>query len=202
VLEHDWATALERVASKETDSAELAGAIIKQLRYWLEGAYGHAFCRNRTTDAKETPGQTLSLWNLESITDADTQGVVMGVLSGVIARSIQEAPTVVVLDEVWSIFKSEAGAALVETLYRTVRKEGSAIWTISQSMNDYVALPDATRSAILNNSPIKLFLSHDPSELELVTRLFQRTLSTDGPPRASRPTRLDDVLMAAGGRRW
>jgi hypothetical protein len=171
----DWVTALERVAHKEPDSVDLASAITKQLKYWLEGPYGRAFCRNRAVGGDGKPGGTLSLWNLESITNADTQGVVMGVLSGVIARSIQEAPTVVVLDEVWSIFKSEAGATLVETLYRTVRKEGSAIWTISQSMNDYVALPDATRSAILNNSPIKLFLSHDPSELELVGQLFQLT---------------------------
>jgi len=76
-------------------------------------------------------------------------------------------------NEVWAIFKSDAGAALVENLYRTVRKAGSAIWTISQSMNDYVSLPAATRSAILNNSPMKFFLAHDTSELQLVASTFK-----------------------------
>ncbi len=195
----DWLQCLLALRETERESAAVLSALARQMQFWLEGPYGPAFCRNRQQGASER----LSVWNLERIHDSDTQGVVLGVLSGIIAQSIQTAPTIVVLDEVWAIFKSEAGAALVETLYRTVRKEGSAIWTISQSMNDYVALPDAVRSAILNNSPVKLFLAHDSSELDLVTNTFKlnpREAEMLGSLR-SEPGRYSEILALLGKRR-
>ena len=195
----EWLAELEAIAASEPDSAALATQLSKQIRFWTEGPYGAVFCRNRKT-FDDAP---LSVWNLDQVHDRDTQGVVLAVLSGVIAQSIQSAPTVVVLDEVWSLFKSEAGAALVESLYRTVRKEGSAIWTISQSMNDYVALPDATKSAILNNSPIKMFLSHDSSELDLVSSTFRLSCRETEllASLKSKPGRFSDMLMFLGKHR-
>jgi conjugal transfer ATP-binding protein TraC len=171
-----WTDALQAVAKEEPDGPTEASRIISQLSFWLEGPFGKALQRRvprQDIMGAGGHGASLQVWDLGAIADADTQGVVLALLSGVIARSIKAGPTVVVMDEVWALLRSASGAELVETLYRTVRKEGSSIWSISQSMNDYVGLPDACRSAILNNSPMKVFLAHDASEVGHVSETFK-----------------------------
>jgi conjugal transfer ATP-binding protein TraC len=145
----------------------------------------------------------MSIWNLEKIPDADTQGVIFALLSNIIMQSIDFGPTIVVFDEVWAILKSEAGAHLVETLYRTVRKMGSCIWTISQSINDYVELPPSTRSSILSNSDLKFFLPHKSSEIDVVGEVFklnerERHLLHSLEPR---PGQYSEILCFIGPRR-
>ena len=146
------------------------------MMFWIDGPYGPAFLRNRAVD----PNEKLSVWNLKNIRDDDTRSVVLALLSGIISHSIESGPTVVVMDEVWSILKGDAGPDLVESLYRTVRKEGSAIWSISQSMSDYAALPVGCRDAILNNSQFKVLLAHEAANIETaaaICRLNEREAS-------------------------
>ncbi len=195
----EWLESLVQLAAEDEETAAASRTMGRQLRFWLEGPHGHAFCRNR----REMSDVPLAVWNLEQIADPDTQRVVLALLSGTISQSIKLGPTVVVLDEVWAILKSDTGASLVESLYRTVRKEGSAIWTISQSMNDYAALPDATRSAVLNNSAMKFFLAHDPSELATVRETFRLSdRETDLlASLRSEPGRFSEMLAFIGGRR-
>lgn len=197
-LKH-WLDVLARLVKVEPDSRVLGAELEKELCFWLDGAYGAAFLRNQST----SDDCRLTVWNLERIADQDTQGVVLGLLSGAVAQSIKRGPTVIVMDEVWSLLRSDAGASLVETLYRTVRKEGSAIWTISQSMNDYTAVPESCRSAILNNSPMKLFLRHDSSEIDLVADTFklnERERQLLGSLR-SVPGQFSELLAFFGSRR-
>jgi hypothetical protein len=161
----DWLQSLNAVA--EESQRPLAQEIQSQVLFWLEGPYRQALLRNRVLNQSDK----LTVWNIKNVHDKDTQNIILALLSGIIAQSISFGPTIVVMDEVWSILKSHTGPELVESLYRTVRKEGSAIWSISQSMSDYAALPAGCRDAILNNSPIKMLLAHEPTNITTTAAL-------------------------------
>jgi type IV secretory pathway VirB4 component len=172
----DWLDRLQHIETHGPDDKTLIKEITAQLLFWVDGPYGHAFLRNRSMD----PNEKLSVWNLKNIRDDDTRGVVLALLSGIIAQSIETSPTIIVMDEVWSILKGEAGPDLVESLYRTVRKEGSSIWSISQSMSDYAALPAGCRDAILNNSPFKMLLAHEAANIETAASICQASRRATG----------------------
>ncbi len=179
------------------EGPESSGGLVDALRFWLEGPFGEALLRNQEKDSAGC------VWNLQYVEDAETREVMLAVMAGQVSESLEAGKTLILLDEVWKLFKTPSGAALVETLYRTVRKEGGAIWTITQSVNDYLGLPDSARSAILNNSPVKILLEHDPSDVEQVVRLFELNQAQAGLLRSleSRVGEFSDLFLMLGPRR-
>jgi conjugal transfer ATP-binding protein TraC len=191
----DWLEALQAVSEPQTE--RLARKLGAQMRFWTEGPYGAAFNRSCSGNHRTR----LQVWNLQDIHSEDVRAVVLALISGNIAKSIKAGRTVIVMDEVWSVLKSETGAQLVESLYRTVRKEGSSVWSISQSVSDYTRLPEGCRSALLGNAQLKLILAHtgdDIPQLGRILNLNQREQELAASVQAE-PGHYSDVLLLYAG---
>jgi conjugal transfer ATP-binding protein TraC len=90
---------------------------------------------------------------------ADLQAVCLFIITDFIWRSVQKERTrqkFVVFDECWQLLKSQAGAAFIESVYRTFRKYNASAVAISQSIEDFAG--SSVSSAILSNCSIKWIL--------------------------------------------
>ncbi len=184
-----WLEALKKYGT-------MGNTIASRVGYWLKGPWGEALHRMPLDNTSK-----ITAWDIAPVEDDETRTLVLGLLSLSIAHSIASGPTVIVMDEVWSLLASEAGARLIESLYRTVRKEGSGIWSISQSMGDFSSLPRRTRSAILNNATFRFFLRHDSSDAKLVTEEFSLNEAEQEALEhlESRPGELSQLLLQEAG---
>jgi type IV secretory pathway VirB4 component len=62
----------------------------------------------------------------------------------------------IIFDEAWKYFNDAISAELIENLYRTARKFNAAVYSISQSPDDF--LQSAASSSVLGNSYVKYIL--------------------------------------------
>lgn len=82
----------------------------------------------------------------------DIMRVVFLVIADLIKRRCEEdkgRKKLVIFDECWAMLKTQEGSAFLEELYRTMRKYGAAVWSISQDINDFAGSNIA--GAIMSN---------------------------------------------------
>jgi conjugal transfer ATP-binding protein TraC len=65
----------------------------------------------------------------------------------------------IVFDEAWALVQNEAGANLLQSLYRTARKFNGSVFAISQSATDILNTP--VKDAIVNNTSTFFLQKHN-----------------------------------------
>lgn len=154
----DLVAALRTFQAEEQEDTAIARALSKDLRYWTEGIAGQIL--NRPSTLRLTTD--LAAFDLKGLeTQPQIQSVVMVVLSGLIwnlVMSSQRPRKIVVFDEVWRLLESPSSSKVVAELYRTSRKYGCSILTISQSVEDFTLSPIAP--ALVQNSATVYLLKH------------------------------------------
>lgn len=97
--------------------------------------------------------------------------VVLLLLSDVIWRRVQEHPEhrkLVIFDEAWALLRNPHGAAFIGELYRRFRRYGAAVYTIAQSLDDFLT---HGAGGILENTTYH-FLLQLPKQLDQAVHLF------------------------------
>lgn len=78
----------------------------------------------------------------------------------------------VVADEVWKMLQDKSLGLddLIKELYRTIRKMGGGVMTVSQTAEDF--MEESVRRAILTNVHTKILLRHDGDSIKAVDAVF------------------------------
>ncbi len=99
------------------------------------------------------------------------RAVVLLLLGDLIWRRVQEHPErrkLVIFDEAWALLKNPHAALFIGELYRRFRRYGAAVYTIAQSLDDF--LTDGA-AGILENTTYH-FLLQLPKQLDQAVQLF------------------------------
>ncbi len=147
----------------------LARQLSGQLQHWTgDSAFGHLL--DRPTNVRLTsPILYFETSTLDR--DPDLRTVVLLLLGDLIWRRVQEHPErrkIVIFDEAWALLKIPRAAEFIGELYRRFRRYGAAVYTITQSLEDF--LGDGARG-ILENTTYH-FLLQLPKQLDLAAKLF------------------------------
>ncbi|MDE2491539.1 MAG: ATP-binding protein [Elusimicrobia bacterium] len=167
------------------------------LELWTSGMYGKLFDRKGRLNV-DNRLVVFDLQNLEN--HSDLQAVYFFVIRSVIWGKLRNLSLrkIVAVDEGWKFFDDQVGSDLIQGLYRTARKFNGAVFSVSQSPQDFLGTKAA--GAIVANSYVKFVLKlskgHEllsqfdlnPAEIESV-RLLQ-----------SKPKVFSDILLKFGAR--
>ncbi len=140
----------------DPEDVEVARALSRRLRYWLEGPHAHIL--NRRSNVSVT--SDLAAFDLGGMAE-EVRPAVLLIIAGVIwnlVRSQEAAKKVVVFDEVWTLLSDPHSQKLLETLYRTSRKHACSVLSISQSVSDFTNCPIAP--ALVQNAASAYLLRH------------------------------------------
>lgn len=90
-------------------------------------------------------------------------------------NNISNKKTIIYIDEVWKYICIKETNNLAETifmLFKTIRKKGGSIITITQDISDFFSYENGSfGKSILNNSGFKVFFKLDFSDLEILKKL-------------------------------
>jgi len=142
----------------DEDDRQHVRDLAKKLKVWTEGPYARLINRPSSIVLKGGVA-AFDLKGIESV--PDLQSVVLSILAGIIWDAAEQTSgnTLIVFDEVWTLLSDPVSARLIEELYRTLRKYGAGILSISQSVNDFLSSPAS--AAIMNNSIVRYLLRHE-----------------------------------------
>ncbi|MBF0299772.1 MAG: ATP-binding protein, partial [Oligoflexia bacterium] len=90
----------------------------------------------------------------------ELQNVFLFLLTDFFKREATKDPKqkyLLILDESWRLFETESGANFAVEAYRTFRKFGAGIWSISQNICDFLGKPEIAK-AVLQNTPSRIIL--------------------------------------------
>jgi conjugal transfer ATP-binding protein TraC len=166
----DLIAVLLDIGGAQGEDAPVARALARDLRIWTMGAAGRLLDRPSTIHLTADCA-AFDLKGLEG--DRNLQEVVMLVISGIIWNLVLRPDIdrkAVVFDEVWKFLGAPTVASFIGELYRTSRKYGCSIVTISQSVEDFTASSIAT--ALVNCSATVYLLRHKKGQEE-IGRLFK-----------------------------
>lgn len=156
----DFVDALKECDFKSPVLRETQDRIARHLDRWTKGKLG-AFCNNRKSDIS-IEGQIIG-FNLQGLDNTELLEPFMFYLSNLCSFRLQKykgLEQAIIFDEAWKLFLSEQGAKLIEELYRTIRKTGSALISISQGIGEFAE--SNFRNAILQNISILYVLEQAP----------------------------------------
>lgn len=148
---------------------DLARRLSSRLQHWTgESTFGHVL--DRPTNVQLTsPLLYFETTGLER--HPDLRAVALLLLGDLIWRHVEARPEyrkVVIFDEAWALLKLPQAAAFIGELYRRFRHYGAAVYTITQSLDDFLG---EGAKGILENTTYH-FLLQLPKELDLAIRLF------------------------------
>ena len=147
--------------------------------YTTEGTYG-AFFNGPATLEITNPYTVFEMGDLESKPDLRAV-VVLAVMFLVRQRmrmSGRQVRKALIVDEAWSLLADGAMGAFIEGFARRCRKEGGAIITGTQGINDYYRTSGA--NACLHNSDWQVFLRLKPEALEQARKDAKLSLDEAG----------------------
>ena len=147
--------------------------------YTSEGTYG-AFFNGPATLEITNPYTVFEMGDLESKPDLRAV-VVLAVMFLVRQRmrmSGRQVRKALIIDEAWSLLADGAMGAFIEGFARRCRKEGGAIITGTQGINDYYKTSGA--NACLQNSDWQVFLRLKPEALEQARKDAKLSLDEAG----------------------
>lgn len=136
-------------------SDDLARHYAKNLEIWVNGRYSRIFNTDKTLDIQNK----LIVFDLERLGQHPRlQSVYFYVIREIIDSKLRNKALkkIIVIDEGWRFFDDEVGSRLIESLYRTVRKNNGGVISISQSPIDF--LNSKAANAIIANSYVKYIL--------------------------------------------
>lgn len=142
----------------------------QQLQPWAVGRYA-AYVAGKDTVSVSAALTVLELDGLAA--EPELQAIVLQLLLLKIERSLYHTgetvttarpPTLVVLDEAWSLLQQPDSAVFIERAFRRARKYHCAMLLITQALTDCISTP--TGRAALANANWLLLLPHDPGSLQ------------------------------------
>lgn len=141
----------------DADATErrIALKFAKNLEKYTEGAYGRLFNRRTTINVDSR----FTVFELQGLREhADIKKLVIFIIRNLIWKKLYDRSIMkfIVFDETWALMKDPLSAALLEDLYRVVRKENGAILAATQNPADITDSPIA--GAVKINTSIKFFL--------------------------------------------
>jgi conjugal transfer ATP-binding protein TraC len=149
---------------------EIARDLAARLQHWT-GSSAFAALLDRPTNVRLfSPVLYFETTALERYRELVAPAVLL--LADVIWRRVKENPErrkVVVVDEAWALLSIPQAARFLAELYRRFRRYGAAVYTVTQSLQDFRG---ESARGILENSTF-LFLGQIPQELELASELFR-----------------------------
>ncbi len=90
-------------------------------------------------------------------------------------KNLNSKKTIIYIDEIWKYICIKESNNLAETifmLFKTIRKKGGSIITITQDISDFFSYENGSfGKSILNNSGFKVFFKLDFSDLEILQKL-------------------------------
>jgi hypothetical protein len=155
----DFATALQQHPWSHPDDRRIAEDLVRRLEIFTTGIY-REFLNKPSTLRFDVPLLTFDLAKVSE--NPTTRAVAMATMIQAISNRAQRrrTATLVEVDEAHEYLGSDdATEQFLGRCYRKMRKFGTAMWMISQKLNDFLG-SRIGREAILGNSTIRLFLRH------------------------------------------
>ena len=192
LAEHPW---------PNPDDRSIAEGLVRRLAIYCSGMYAD-FLNRPSRLRLDAP---LLAFDLARISEsAATRAVAMATIIQAISNraATRRARTLVEIDEGHEFLgKGDASERFLGGCYRKMRKHGTAMWMISQSLDDFLS-SGVGREAIVGNSTVRVLLRHQPGNHRAVIDHFGL------PPRAAeafqrlemRPGHHSDFLLLYGER--
>ena len=143
----------------------------RHLKRWTKGRKGELFDNKKGN--LDLSNDILSI-DLDGLDDfPELLQIVMFYISRVCKNKVEMAPDRIkqfVFEEVWSLFMNDQGKQLIKDFYRTIRKKGGSVYTVSQSIEDW-ANNDIAPS-ILNNISMYYILEQGETDYSLMQETF------------------------------
>ena len=146
---------LENFEGIDDESKRIAKQFAKNLSVWTQGIYSKVLNKPTSID----PTARIMVFDLQKLQEHKTlMPIMFFLIQNVIARKLYDKSLkkIIVFDESWKFFNDPVSAELIENLFRTGRKYNCAVYSISQSPEDF--LQSSASSAVLNNSYLKFVL--------------------------------------------
>jgi type IV secretory pathway VirB4 component len=152
---------LREYEGPEEEYNSYARTLYLQLKAWLSDQR-HQRLFNRSKEFSLTGEfQVFDFFGLKE--DPALGGILLLVCSHLVWNQLKRlersSNKMVVFDEAWALIQNEAGAELIQSLYRTARKFNGCILAISQSASDVLNTP--VRDAIVNNTATFFLQKHN-----------------------------------------
>ena len=112
----------------------------RHLERWTNGIYGRLLDTEESRFNIQTDIAAIDLKGLEPYPDLMT--IFMLYITELVWSVCQQNPgrrKIIVFDEVWALLATEAGSKLISELYRTLRKYGAGVISVSQGIQDFAA---------------------------------------------------------------
>lgn len=157
----DVEAVLREYEGPEEEYAAFARTLYLQLSAWLSDKR-HSRLFNRPREfAMNGNFNVFDFFGLKE--DEALGGILLLVCSHLVWNQLKKldrsANKMVVFDEAWALIQHEAGAELIQSLYRTARKFNGCIFAISQSASDVLNTP--VKDAIVNNTSTFFLQKHN-----------------------------------------
>jgi len=134
----DFVDAIDKLEFKDQEMKRKKRKAYRHLKRWTKGRYG-SFLNNKESNLDVSSDiLAMDLKGLESY--PEILEVFMFYISSVSwykAELDRDRKKLFIFDEVWQLFLTEQGGQLLEEMYRTLRKYGASIFSISQSISDF-----------------------------------------------------------------
>ena len=149
--------------------------IERHLSRWTRGRRGNLF--NNRKGNLDVSNDILSI-DLDGLNDYDEiLEVFMYYITAICRNKANKANTQIkqfVFDEVWELFLTEQGGELIREFYRTIRKKGGSLYSISQSISDF-ADSDYAPDILENISMYYILEQSDGADFEKLKRTLNLT---------------------------
>lgn len=181
------AQAFRTMPTEDALSKEISGRFARYLERWTCGLYGDLLNNESSRLAISSDITAIDLKGLESY--PDMMVVFLLYITEMIWSACQKEPSrrkIIVFDEVWSMLSTEAGGRLVSELYRTLRKYGAGIISVSQGLSDFELTQHSSgimanvgtvyvlkQSSTVNSERVFKALNVTTREAELIRQLGQ-----------------------------
>lgn len=157
----DIEAALKEYEGPEEEYAVFARTLYLQLSAWLSNKR-HSRLFNRSREF--TMNGNFNVFDFFGLKEDEALGgILLLVCSHLVWSQLKKldrsSNKMVVFDEAWALIQHEAGAELIQSLYRTARKFNGCIFAISQSASDVLNTP--VKDAIINNTSTFFLQKHN-----------------------------------------
>lgn len=132
--------AFREMPKDAADYLPIAERMARHLERWTTGVHGRLLGQDETKFDISADIAAIDLKGLEPY--PDLMKIFMLYITELIWSVCQRDPArkkIIVFDEVWSLLATEAGSKLISELYRTLRKYGAGVISVSQGIHDFEA---------------------------------------------------------------
>ncbi|MGI5853795.1 MAG: ATP-binding protein [Bacillota bacterium] len=181
------AAALREAQYDNAAYREIGLRMSRHLERWTTGLHGRLLNNSQTRLRFNTSIAAIDLKDLENY--PEIMRIFLFYITEMIWSACQANPgrkKLIIFDEVWALLGDEAGGRLISELYRTLRKYGAGIMSVSQDISDFrltrhhagILANTGTLfilklSSAINDNEIISALNLNDREMELIRRLGQ-----------------------------